>query len=123
MNISQVSKKYGLPSDTLRFYEKVGLIPAVRRNANGLRDYSPADCNWIEFIKSMSGAGLCVERLAEYVKLANQGDQTLAKRKQILLRERDELQQRIRIHQKVLTKLNHRIEKYNKLLAGGKINV
>ena len=91
MNISQVSKQYGLSSDTLRYYEKEGLIPPVRRTESGLRDYSEQDCRWVEFIKCMRSAGLSIETLREYVRLFKQGNRTLTKRKNLLLKERENL--------------------------------
>ena len=50
MKISEVSKKYDIPVDTLRYYEKAGLLPNVRKNSSGIRDYSESDCGWVEFI-------------------------------------------------------------------------
>lgn len=76
MTIAEVSKKYGLSADTLRYYERIGLIPGVRRKENGIRDYSESDCNWVEFIKCMRAAGIQVEALIEYVALFQQGDDT-----------------------------------------------
>ena len=69
MTISEVGEKYGLPVDTLRYYEKVGLIPEVNRKESGIRDYTPSDCGWVEFIKCMRSAGLSIETLVEYVSL------------------------------------------------------
>ena len=55
MTIAEVSEKYGLTADTLRYYERVGLLPPVPRTSGGIRDYGEKDCGWIEFIKCMSG--------------------------------------------------------------------
>ena len=77
MTISEVSEKYGLTPDTLRYYERIGLIPPVPRTKSGLRDYDESSCNWIEFIKCMRGAGLQIEALIEYVALYQQGDSTI----------------------------------------------
>lgn len=63
MNIAEVSKQYGLTADTLRYYERIGLLPAVARNKSGNRDYSEVDCERIEFIKCMREAGLSIEVL------------------------------------------------------------
>lgn len=46
MTISETAKKYDLTPDTLRYYERIGLIPPVRRNASGLRDYDQEACRW-----------------------------------------------------------------------------
>ena len=69
MTITEVSKKYDLSQDTLRYYERIGLIPTVNRNKSGIRDYTDEDCKWVEFIKCMRGAGLPIEVLIEYVAL------------------------------------------------------
>ena len=74
MMIAEVSEKYCIPADTLRYYERIGLIPRVHRNKSGMRDYTEEDCKWVEFIKCMRGAGLPIEVLIEYVALFQQGD-------------------------------------------------
>ena len=74
MTIAQVSQKYGVSADTLRYYERIGLLPPVGRTKSGIRDYTEEDCNWVNFIKCMRGAGLPVETLIEYVGLFGQGD-------------------------------------------------
>lgn len=117
MTISEVSQKYGLPADTLRYYEKVGLIPPVHRKESGVRDYTPADCGWVEFIKCMRGAGLSIETLIEYVALFRRGSRTLQKRKNLLLQERDSLAARIKEMQAVLKRLNHKIEMYDEKIV------
>ena len=81
MNISEVSKEYGLSADTLRYYERIGLIPLVPRKKSGLRDYDEEACQWVKFIKCMRGAGLTIETLIEYVKLFQEGKATIKARK------------------------------------------
>ena len=61
MTIAQVSQKYGISADTLRYYERIGLLPPVGRTKSGIRDYTEEDCNWVNFIKCMRSAGLPVE--------------------------------------------------------------
>ena len=85
MTITEVSKKYDLSQDTLRYYERIGLIPAVNRNKSGIRDYTDEDCKWVEFIKCMRGAGLPIEVLIEYVALFQEGESTIQARKEILI--------------------------------------
>ena len=112
MTISEVSQKYGLPADTLRYYEKVGLIPPVNRKESGVRDYTDGDCGWVEFIKCMRSAGLSIETLTEYVALYRKGNRTLQKRKNLLIAERDRLQERVNEMQKTLNRLNYKISVY-----------
>jgi DNA-binding transcriptional MerR regulator len=116
MKIGEVSKKYDISTDTLRFYEKVGLIPPVKRNQSGIRDYSEADLRRVEFIKCMRGAGLPIEALTQYMNLVMQGDKTIEARKEILIDQRDLLVARIQEMQKTLDLLNYKISVYEEAL-------
>ncbi len=116
MKIAEVSKRMNLSQDTLRYYERIGLIPPVKRNASGIRDYTDKDLGWIEFIKCMRGAGLSIESLIEYVKLFGEGEKTAKARKDILFDEREKLIERITSMQETLERLNKKIEGYEKCL-------
>lgn len=113
MTISEVSDKYSISAETLRYYERVGVIPPVNRNKNGIRDYTEVDCNWVQFIKCMRDAGLSIESLIEYTCLFQKGDLTLSSRKQILIERRDELVSRIEDMQTALNRLNKKIDWYD----------
>src|SRR5829696_4946103 len=112
MKIMQVSEQYGISSDTLRYYERIGLIPPVNRSGNGIRDYNELDLRRVEFIKCMRSAGLPVEVLIEYVGLVQQGDKTIDARKEILKEQRELLADRINEMQKTLNILDRKIEVY-----------
>lgn len=112
MKIAEVSENHGISTDTLRYYERIGLIPPVSRDKNGIRDYGETDIRRVEFIKCMRGAGLAIEALIEYVGLVQQGDRTIATRKEILMEQRDLLAARMTAMQKTLNLLNHKIEVY-----------
>jgi MerR family transcriptional regulator, aldehyde-responsive regulator len=112
MNISEVAKRFALTQDTLRYYEKVGLIPRVIRTSGGTRNYSEYDCGWIDFIKCMRNSGVQVDALVEYVRLFEQGNSTADERKQILVRERDRIAEQIAEMQRTLDRLNNKIERY-----------
>ncbi|MEW8958418.1 MAG: MerR family transcriptional regulator [Moorella sp. (in: firmicutes)] len=112
MTIAEISKKFGLSPDTLRYYERIGLIPRVNRNESGIRDYTEEDCKWIEFIKCIRSAGVQVETLVEYVTLLQQGDETIEARKQILIEQREKLLSRIEEMKRALERLNFKIEEY-----------
>lgn len=112
MKIAEVSERYGLSADTLRYYERVGLIPPVTRNDGGIRDYNELDLRRVEFIKCMRSAGLPVEVLIEYVGLVQQGDATIEARKEILQEQRELLLARMQEMQKTLDILDHKIEVY-----------
>lgn len=113
MKISEVSKKYNLSPDTLRYYEKIGLLPNVNKNSSGIRDYSESDCGWIEFIKCMRGAGLSIEVLVRYIELFNKGDATREERKNILVEEREKLIEKRNQIQATIDRLEYKINVYN----------
>ena len=116
MKIAEVSERYALSSDTLRYYERIGLLPTVTRTESGIRDYSELDIRRVEFIKCMRGAGLPIEVLIDYVGLLQQGDQTIAARKEILKEQRKLLIIRMQEMQKPLDILEHKIEVYESAL-------
>ncbi len=116
MKIAEVSEQFGLSADTLRYYERVGLIPPVHRNEGGIRDYDELDLRRVDFIKCMRGAGLPVEVLIEYMGLVQQGDTTIEARKEILIEQRGLVAARLAEMQKTLERLNYKIEVYEKAL-------
>jgi MerR family transcriptional regulator, aldehyde-responsive regulator len=112
MKIAEVSERYGLSVDTLRYYERIGLIPHINRGGNGIRDYGELDLRRVDFIKCMRGAGLSIEVLIEYVGLVQQGDDTIETRKEILKEQRELLLVKMKELQKTLDVLDHKIEVY-----------
>jgi len=112
MKIAEVSERYAISTDTLRYYERIGLIQPVNRNESGIRDYNELDLRRVEFIKCMRSAGLPVEVLIEYVGLVQQGDATIQVRKEILKEQREQLAARMKEMQITLDLLDHKIEVY-----------
>jgi DNA-binding transcriptional MerR regulator len=117
MTIAEVSKKYDLTQDTLRYYERIGLIPSVNRNKSGIRDYTEENCRWVEFVKCMRSAGLPVEILIEYVALFQQGDETTAARKQLLTEQRSLLIEKMEEIKKTIERLDYKIESYDQAVV------
>lgn len=119
MNIKKVAEMFDLSVDTLRYYERVGVIPPVHRNSSGYRDYTTNDLNWIYLAKSLRNAGLSVESLIEFVKLAQlRGIQDVEEvQKQILFDQLEELDEKIAELQKVRDLLVYKIETYDDHIA------
>lgn len=112
MTIAEVSRKYDISADTLRYYERIGLIPPVPRTRGGLRDYGEESCGWIQLMKCMRAAGVQIEALIEYVDLFQQGDATLDARKALLVEQRDQLVSRMAEMQASLDLLTQKIDRY-----------
>ena len=117
MTIKDVAAKFSLTNDTLRYYEKVGLIGPIKKNKSGIRDYQEEDLKRIEFIKCMRSAGIPIEILKKYIDLYNLGDSTKKERQKLLEEEKLKLETRIKSMQDTLDKLSYKIELYktNKL--------
>ncbi|MDE6666372.1 MAG: MerR family transcriptional regulator [Ruminococcus sp.] len=112
MTIKEVSEKYDISQDTLRYYERVRMIPPVTRTANGIRDYQEEDIRWVELAKCMRSAGLPVETMIEYVKLIQEGNTTISARLQLLTEQKETLlEQRAKIDE-TLERLNYKISRY-----------
>jgi MerR family transcriptional regulator, aldehyde-responsive regulator len=114
MKIAEVSERYDISADTLRYYERIGLIPPVNRDKNGIRDYREIDVRRVEFIKCMRSARLPIEVLLDYVGLVQQGDQTIEARREILIEQREQLAAKMKEMQKTLDMLDHKIDVYEK---------
>ena len=117
MKIAEVSERYAISSDTLRYYERIGLIPQVNRNGSGIRDYNENDIRRVEFIKCMRRAGLPIETLIEYIALVQQGDQTIEARKEILIEQRALLAARMQEMQVTLDLLDYKISVYENAIV------
>jgi len=116
MKIAEISETFGLSSDTLRYYERIGLLPHVSRSDSGIRNYSDLDIRRVEFIKCMRSARLPIDVLIEYMSLVQQGDQTIKARKEILKEQRELLAAKINDLQKTLNILDRKLNIYENAL-------
>lgn len=118
MKIKEVSEMTGISIDTLRYYEKEGLLDYVQRDENGRRNYGEDDLEKIEFIRCMRSAGIPVGTIAEYMKMCAAGDDTIPDRKQLLLREREAQLEKMKQLQECLNRLDCKIETYEAIISG-----
>ena len=117
MTIKEVGEKFELSADTLRYYERIGLIPKVERTAGGIRNYSEMDCRWVYFIKCMRRTGVAISALVEYVTLFHQGDSTKDERRSILAKERDRIAAQVAELTATLDYLNVKIDRYDNVIV------
>ena len=115
MTIGEVSEKYDITTDTLRYYERIGLIPPVPRKKNGIRDFDEAACGWVSFIKCMRSAGVQIEALIEYVALM-QANTGIERRKDILIEQRAKLIAQAEHLKSTIERLDYKIEHYQELM-------
>jgi DNA-binding transcriptional MerR regulator len=119
MTIKEVCEKFNLSPDTLRYYERAGVIPEVRRTKGGIRDYSQDDVNWVENAVCMRNAGVPIEMLIEYVRLFQMGDETIETRRDLLLEVRNGIQEKLDQYQATMDRLNYKISRYEEAVKTG----
>ena len=118
MKVSEVSKKYDISADTLRYYEKIGLIKNVPRNKSGIRDYDENALKRIEFIKCMRSAGVEIEILIKYMNLLEQGKKTVLERKNLLSEQKNKLLEKQKSISSTLDRLDYKISLYDEIIEG-----
>ena len=119
MTIQKVCEKYDITADTLRYYERVGVIPPVNRTQSGIRDVDEEDIKWVENAICMRNAGMPVEMLIEYVRLFQEGDSTIQARRDLLAEAREEMQRKFDETKKTLDLITYKISRYEEALKTG----
>jgi DNA-binding transcriptional MerR regulator len=119
VTIKEVCERFAITADTLRYYERVGVIPEVGRTSGGIRNYTEEDLKWIQNAICLRGAGVPVEMIIEYVRLFKQGDETFEARCSLLKEEREEVLSSREKYDKALNKLDYEIGKYEEAIKTG----
>ena len=119
MTIKEVSEKYGISQDTLRYYERVNVIPAVTRTSGGIRDYQEDDLRWVELAVCMRNAGLPIESLIEYQRLFQAGDSTIPARLNLLKGQMDILEKQKQQINETINRLSYKISRYEEAIKTG----
>ncbi len=122
MTIKEVSEKYDISQDTLRYYERIHVIPKVTRSSSGIRDYQEEDLRWVELAICMRNAGLSIETLVEYLSLFQQGESTIPARLDLLNEQMNILQNQKEQIEITMDKLSKKINTYNEALITGKLD-
>lgn len=121
MTIKEVSEKFNISQDTLRYYERVKMIPEVTRTSGGIRDYQEEDLGWVQLAICMRSAGLPIEVMIEYVNLFQQGDHTIPARLELLKNQMDVLKSQKKHIEETMERLSYKISIYEKALETGKL--
>ncbi len=113
LTINEISKKFGLSKDTLRYWEKQKLIPTVKRDENGYRVYDTKEQNWIFYIMVLRNAGMSIKKLKEFVDLYMENNSTAERRKQLLIKQRNQLDEEIKNIKKTVNYLDYKIDHFD----------
>ncbi|MGX7377059.1 MerR family transcriptional regulator [Carnobacterium maltaromaticum] len=121
MNSKEVSELFNLSIDTLRYYEKAGVIPPVTRSENGYRDYQIRDLNWIYLAKTLRKAGMSIDSLQEFARLAQLHDganeNVEIKQKQILIDQLEAVDEKLEEMQQARDLLAYKVKTYDDHIA------
>lgn len=121
MTIKEVSEILNISQDTLRYYEKIGMIPPVKRTVGGIRNYQEEDIGWIQLVTCMRNAGLPIKMMIDYLNLYQQGDSTIQTRYNLLKEQREKLLEQRKQIDETLEKLNYKIARYEVAVETGKL--
>ncbi|MER5381270.1 MerR family transcriptional regulator [Streptomyces sp. NPDC006465] len=116
LTIAQVVERTGLSHDTLRYYEKAGLIERVGRTTGNQRRYAAADLAWLEFLIRLRETGMSIADMQRFAELRSRGDATVADRLAMLREHRAGLEDRIRALRRNAVALDGKIDHYERLL-------
>ena len=111
-SIREAAEEMEISIDTLRYYEKIGLLPHIRRGENGRRMYSEEDLGWVYWLKLLRESGMPIRTMKRYVEATRAGDHTIDERCAILEDHRKHLRDRIRKLHMFLGKLEKKVEFY-----------
>ncbi|GFP76477.1 MerR family transcriptional regulator [Clostridium fungisolvens] len=115
MNIKEVAQRTGVSIDNLRYYERIGLIPPIKRTESGIRDYDERAIHWVELVLKFKKAGASLEFIKEYLNLANDGESTKEDRRAILFEIKNNIAEQMQELQKCFDMINYKIENYDDL--------
>ncbi|WP_052488100.1 MerR family transcriptional regulator [Gordoniibacillus kamchatkensis] len=113
--IRDMARQSGRSADTLRYYEKIGLLDRVRREPNGYRAYSDADLAWIAFLDRLRATGMSIADMTRFAELRRQGDGTVAARRELLEKHEAELTRRLQELEQGLAAIRSKIEHYSEM--------
>ncbi|PWW02403.1 DNA-binding transcriptional MerR regulator [Paenibacillus cellulosilyticus] len=115
MTIKEVTEMTGISAPTLRYYEKEGLLPYVKRNENRKRLYDEEDLSWISFVTALRATGMPIAQIQKYVSLFKEGDSTIAERKTMMLHHKKDIEKSIKELYFNLDKINYKLALYDVL--------
>ncbi len=120
--IGQVAKKMGLTAHTLRYYDKEGLLPFVRKSGSGQRVFSEEDLDWLVIIDCLKGTGMQLKDIKQYIDWCQEGNSTLRQRLEMFKKQKSRVEQQMSQLQQYMEKINYKIAWYTEAVANNSID-
>lgn len=122
-SIGEVAEKLKLPTSTIRYYDKEGLLPFIKRNESGIRMFAESDISMLEIIECLKSTGMSIKDIKQFSDWCTKGDLTLQERYDMFLERRKNVEEQIAILQKSLEKIDHKCWYYKTALDAGTENI
>jgi DNA-binding transcriptional MerR regulator len=113
LTIRECAAATGTSPDTLRYYEKIGLLTRIARARNGHRSFSADDVRWITFLRRLHATGMPIRHMLQYARLVRRGESTVSERRALLETHRNELRSRVAALSEHLTMIERKIRFYS----------
>jgi DNA-binding transcriptional MerR regulator len=110
--VGEAAARSGFSIDTLRYYERLGLVAGVDRTAGGRRRYTQSDLGWLELVCCLRGTGMPIREMQEFARLLREGDDNFADRRALLEAHRDRVERHIAELHEQMRLVNHKIAYY-----------
>ncbi|MDD5804735.1 MerR family transcriptional regulator [Blautia sp. HCP3S3_H10_1] len=121
--VGEMAKLLGVPSSTLRYYDKEGLLPFVERSSSGIRMFHEKDYEWLQMIGCLKKAGMSLKDIRQYIHLAMEGDSTIEERLQLFYRQRELLQAQMEALQRTMDVLDYKCWYYETAKEAGTVQI
>lgn len=117
--VGEMARRLGVPASTIRYYDKEGLLPFVGRSSGGIRVFTEKDFEWLRIIECLKKTGVSLKDIREYIELAMQGDDTIARRLELFRKQRTVLETRMAELQQTMDTLDYKCWFYETAAARG----
>lgn len=114
-SIKEVSERFNISPHTLRYYEKEGLLPPIHRTDNGIRFYTDIDLEWLHLICCMRATGMSIAYIKNYVELCRLGEDTVPERRQIILNQKEIIENELKKYKALLKMVNKKLKHYDEI--------
>lgn len=121
--IGQVAKKLGLTAHTLRYYDKEGLLPFVKKGSSGARVFEDDDIDWLLILDCLKGTGMHLKDIKKYMDLCQIGDSTLRERLQMFEEQKIKIEEQLQQLSQYMEKIDFKIAYYKEAVKNGSVDI
>lgn len=119
LGIREVAKRTGIPQSTIRYYDKKGLLPFLKRRESGYRVFDDTDLTMMQIIDCLKSTGMTIKRIQQFSKMVQEGDSSLQQRYEFFLKQRKIVEEQMQDLQKKLDVINHKCRYYHAAVKAG----